>query len=128
MSEVANNSRVILEEHMDAVNKNRAKLQALYGENKRITDSNYDKALAVRCVNGTFVGKETDSIIAYKGIPFTGKPPIGELRWKAPVDVVADDGVYEAYYNAKCARQMMSDTETASLYYQSEALTLNTTG
>ena len=25
-------------------------------ENKRITDDNYDKSLAVRCVNGTFVG------------------------------------------------------------------------
>ena len=120
MSEVKNNSRVILAEHMDAVNKNRAKLQTLYGENKRITDGSYDKALSVKCINGTFVGKETDGVIAYKGIPFTGKPPIGELRWKAPVDIVADDGVYEAYYNAKSARQMMSDTETASLYYQSE--------
>ena len=66
MSEVANNSRVILAEHMDSVNKNRAKLQALYGENKRITDGSYDKALAVKCINGTFVGKETDGVIAYR--------------------------------------------------------------
>ena len=29
-----------------------------------------------------------------------GQQPVGELRWKAPVDVVPDDGVYEAYYNS----------------------------
>ena len=33
MSEAANNSRVILAEHMDSVNKNRAKLQALTNGN-----------------------------------------------------------------------------------------------
>ena len=74
-------------------------------ENKRITDGNYDTSLAVRCVNGTFVGKKTENVIAFKGIPFVGKQPVGELRWKAPVDVVPDDGVYEAYYNAKAACQ-----------------------
>ncbi len=74
----------------------KAEMGALYGENKRITDGNYDKSLAVKCVNGTFVGKKNDGVIAYKGIPFVGKQPVGNLRWKAPVDVVPDDGVYEA--------------------------------
>ena len=95
-------------------------LRAQYGENKKITDGNYDASLAVRCVNGTFVGRKTENIIAYKGIPFTGRPPVGDLRWKAPVDVVPDDGVYEAYYNAKSAHQVISETEHASLFYQSE--------
>ena len=76
-------------------------LRALYGENRRIVDGAYDKSLAVKCVNGTFVGKKTDGVIAYKGIPFVGKQPSGEYRWKAPVDIVPDDGIYEAYYNAK---------------------------
>ena len=76
-----------------------------WGENKQITDGNYDKSLAVKCVNGTFVGKKNEDVIAYKGIPFVGKQPVGELRWKAPVDVVPDDGVYEAYYNAKASFQ-----------------------
>ena len=40
-------------------------------ENKRITDNNYDKSLAVKCINGTFVGKKTDNIIAYRGIRYT---------------------------------------------------------
>ena len=81
-------------------------MRALYGENKPITDGNYDKSLAVKCINGTFVGKKNNGVIAYKGIPFVGKQPVGELRWKAPVDVVPDDGVYEAYYNGKSPCQM----------------------
>ena len=95
-------------------------VRAQYGENKPITDGNYDKSLAVKCVNGTFVGKKTDGIIAYKGIPFVGKQPVGELRWKAPVEFVPDDGVYEAYYNGKSPCQEEAITEGGSLYIQGE--------
>ncbi|MBR6190345.1 MAG: carboxylesterase family protein, partial [Prevotella sp.] len=96
------------------------KMYALYGENKKITDDNYDKSLAVKCINGTFVGKKTDNVIAYKGIPFVGKQPVGELRWKAPVDIVPDDGVYEAYYNAKSPCQGVDVSQIASLYVKGE--------
>ena len=102
------------------VEKMKEEIRAQYGENKTITDNNYDKSLAVKCINGTFVGKKTDNVISYKGIPFVGKQPIGELRWKAPVDVVPNDSVYEAYYNAKSPYQNESFSEGASLYYQSE--------
>ncbi len=78
-----------------ALNEARERVRAQYGENKKITDGNYDKSLAVKCVNGTFIGKKNDGVIAYKGIPFVGKQPVGNLRWKAPVDVVPDDGVYK---------------------------------
>ena len=93
-------------------------LKALYGENKRITDGNYDKTLAVKCVNGTFVGKKTDGIAAFKGIPFVSRQPIGDLRWKAPVSYVPDEGVYEAYYNGKTSCQPMGDP--AAKYVQGE--------
>ena len=83
-------------------------------ENKRITDSNYEKSLAVKCVNGTFVGRETDGIVSYKGIPFVGKQPVGDLRWKAPVDVVPNDGVYEAYDYAKPPVQAPGDAAAAN--------------
>ena len=79
----------------------REKLKEMYGgENKPITAGHYDQSLAVKCINGTFVGRKTDNITV---IPYVGKQPVGELRWKAPVDVVPNDGVYEAYYNAKSA-------------------------
>ena len=93
---------------------------ALYGENKKITDGNYNKSLAVKCINGTFVGKRTGDVIAHKGIPFVGQQPVGELRWKAPVDVVPDDGVYEAYYNGKSPCQDEGVSQRASLYPQGE--------
>ena len=97
------------------------RVQALYGENKKITDGNYDKSLAVKCVNGTFIGRKSEGVIAYKGIPFVGKQPVGELRWKAPVDCVNDDGVYEAYYFGKIPRQEGSIGQVGSFYPQSEA-------
>ncbi|MCR5562810.1 MAG: carboxylesterase family protein [Desulfovibrio sp.] len=84
-------------------------LRAQSVENKRITDGSYDRSLAVRCVNGTFVGKKTENIIVYKGIPFVGKQPVGDLRWKAPVDMAPDNGVYEAYYYGKSPVQAPGD-------------------
>ena len=39
----------------------KAKLRAEYGENRQTTDDNYDKSLAVKCINGTFVGKKTEN-------------------------------------------------------------------
>ena len=104
----------------DPLAEERAQLQALYGENRKITDGNYDKSLAVKCINGTFVGKRTGDVIAHKGIPFVGQQPVGELRWKAPVDVVPDDGVYEAYYNGKSPCQDEGVSQRASLYPQGE--------
>ena len=95
-----------------------AQLRDQYGENRRITDGCYDKSLAVKCVNGTFVGKKTDGIVAYKGIPFVNKQPIGDLRWKAPAGFRPDDGVYEAYYNGKTCCQSQGDP--AAKYVQGE--------
>ena len=96
------------------------RMNALYGENKQITDGNYDKSLAVKCINGTFVGKKTDNIIAYKGIPYVGRQPVGELRWKAPVDCVPDDGVYEAYYFGKSPFQVDDVSQITSFYPRGE--------
>ena len=108
------------EEENKSFSELKEEMMALYGENKKITDGNYDKSLAVKCINGTFVGKRTGDVIAHKGIPFVGQQPVGELRWKAPVDVVPDDGVYEAYYNGKSPCQDEGVSQRASLYPQGE--------
>ena len=95
-------------------------MEALYGENRKITDGDYDESCAAKCVNGTFVGKKADGVIAFKGIPFVGKQPSGDLRWKAPVDVVPDDGVYEAYYFGKVPCQVANVGQIGSCYPQGE--------
>ena len=98
----------------------RDKLKDMYGgDNKPITDGNYDKSLAVKCINGTFVGRKTENVTVFRGIPYVGKQPVGALRWKAPVDITPDDGIYEAYYNAKSAYGNAS-FEVGSIYYWDE--------
>ena len=102
------------------INEIREALHAMYGgENKEIKDGNYDKSLAVKCINGTFVGRKKEDVIIYRGIPYVGQQPVGTLRWKAPVDVTPDDGVYEAYYNAKSAYGN-ANFEVGSMYYFDE--------
>ena len=76
-----------------SIEEARERMEALYGENKKITDGGYDESLAVKCINGTFVGQKKGNVIAFRGIPFVGKQPVGEYRWKAPVEFTADDGV-----------------------------------
>ena len=94
-------------------------LHTMYGgENKPIADHDYDASLAAKCVNGTFVGKKEENIISYKGIPFVGQQPVGDLRWKAPVDVMPNDGVYEAYFYGKSPVQSPGDP--AALYPMGE--------
>ncbi|MBO4606824.1 MAG: carboxylesterase family protein, partial [Prevotella sp.] len=116
----ANKDGATEEQTLSDIEKMKEEIMAQYGENKKITGDNYDKSLAVKCINGTFVGKKSDNIIAFKGIPYVGSQPIGELRWKAPVDVIPNDGVYEAYYNGKTAPQKEEASEPASLYCQGE--------
>lgn len=56
-----------------------------------------DNDFMVKCHNGYFVGakeKET-GVISFKGIPFA-KQPVGELRWKAPVELPKSNNVYQA--------------------------------
>ena len=97
----------------------RESMRARYGENRPIV-GDYDRSCAVRCVNGTFVGRRVGDVVEYRGIPFVGEQPTGDLRWKAPVDYAADDGVYEALYNGKSPCQSENAGEAASLYVQGE--------
>ena len=50
---------------------------------------------AVKCSNGTFVGKETGELIIWKGIPYATQP-VGKLRWKKALPAADDNGVYDA--------------------------------
>ena len=103
----------------------KALIQARYGENHRIT-GDYDKDLAVKCINGTFVGTKEGDIISYKGIPFVGEQPVGKNRFKKPVPFAADDGIYEAYHFAKGSLQPETpDDEGALAVLGEDSLYLN---
>ena len=43
-----------------------------------------------------------------------GKQPVGDLRWKAPVDVIPNDCVYEAYHYGKAPVQAPGDPAIAN--------------
>lgn len=87
--------------------------------NQEITDGKYDKKLAVKCINGTFVGRKNDGVISWKGIPYA-QQPIGELRFKEAQPPVASDKTYEAYYFGSTSMQPWDAMEMASQYHQGE--------
>ena len=89
-----------------------------YGENSEITDE-YETELSASCHNGVFVGARVGNVCVFRGIPFA-EPPVGELRWKAPVTVKPGNTVREAYYNGKTPIQTEWPTEQASFYPQGE--------
>ena len=81
--------------------KNLLKFEPYETLNSEIT-GDYDKAHAVKCVNGTFVGTEEYGVASWLGIPYA-KPPVGGRRFKAPEYVDQSDRVFEAKYYGKCA-------------------------
>lgn len=86
-----------------------------------------EAAPAVKCYNGIFTGSTENGVTSFKGIPYA-KPPVGELRWKAPQPVEASDEVFDATRFGKSAFQIRSDSEQASLNPEGiseDCLTLN---
>ena len=91
--------------------------------NSEIT-GNYDKAHAVKCVNGTFVGTEEHGVASWLGIPYA-KPPVGERRFKAPEYVDACDQVFEAKYYGKGAFGSLGYPDCVQTLMSEDCLYLN---
>jgi para-nitrobenzyl esterase len=53
------------------------------------------KPLPVKIKDGTIQGTTENGLTVYKGIPFA-KPPVGDLRWRAPQPLVKWKGVLDA--------------------------------
>ena len=53
---------------------------------------------------GRLRGAQTDGVVVFKGIPFA-KPPVGDLRWRAPEAPEAWPGIREARAFGPCAIQ-----------------------
>ena len=95
-----------------------------YHENK-IIDGDYDKALAAKCENGTFVGKinEEFDVKYWRGIPFAKIP----ARFERSVEPDKSNKVYEAYYYGKSCLQHIDETEKSSQYPQDDLNCLSLT-
>lgn len=104
-----------------------------YHPNKEIKGE-YDKNIAAKCSNGTFVGQylENNKVKAWRGIPFA-KIPARFERSVAPdesddiyealyygKDPIESDGVYEALYFGKSSIQVPGESEPAGFYEQGE--------
>lgn len=99
-------------------------IEKIKGDNKEIR-GNYDNFLAVKTENGIFVGKKKGKLQEFLGIPYA-KPPVGNLRWKAPEKPDPSDRVWEAHYFGKSAIQPDNDMFSLNVHTQSEdCLTLN---
>ena len=91
--------------------------------NSEIT-GDYDKAHAVKCVNGTFVGTETNGVASWLGIPYA-KAPVGARRFKAPEYVDACDKVFEAKFYGKGAYGSLGYPDCIQKQMSEDCLFLN---
>ena len=91
--------------------------QAIQGE--------YDSECAVRTRTGVYVGEKYKKTRIFMGISYA-KPPVGELRWKAPEPLPASDAVFEARNFGASAIQVEHKGSITRHHRQSEdCLTLN---
>lgn len=79
----------------------------------------------VVCENGIMLGKTEDGVVSFKGVPYA-KPPVGELRWKAPRAPEPSGAEIECFDFGHTALQYEWPSEPASYTPRSEdCLTLN---
>ena len=85
----------------------------------------YDTRHAVKTRTGVYVGQNVWGTVSYLGIPYA-KPPVGELRWKAPEALPESDAVFEAKHFGASAIQVEHKGSIIQKHRQSEdCLTLN---
>ena len=104
----------VTDEDIEEVNRQN---QAVHGE--------YDAECAVRTRTGIYVGEKYKKTRIFMGIPYV-KPPVGELRWKAPEPLPASEAVFEARNFGASAIQVDHKGSITRHHRQSEdCLTLN---
>lgn len=82
-----------------------------------------DVTKSVKCNNGTFVGKKTDELIIWKGIPYATQP-VGKLRWQKPLPAADDNGVYDAIEPGHIPIGLVNDSMGAAEFGE-DCLVLN---
>lgn len=98
--------------------QDRKQIESLNTLNKEIT-GDYDHTIAAVTANGVFVPKKDKSVLAYLGIPYA-KPPVGDLRFKAPQEPEDSEKVFEAMNYGPSPIQVHSAINILSNHIQSE--------
>ena len=99
-------------------------IDELNRQNRQIHGA-FDNDLAIKTKTGIFVGEKVKNAIFFAGIPYA-KPPVGELRWKAPEPLPESEDVFEAKNFGASAIQVDYDGLILKHHRQSEdCLTLN---
>ena len=93
-------------------------IRSLNRQNAEITGT-YNRSLAVRTPNGTYVGEKDGKVISFYGIPYA-KAPVGELRWKAPSRLPESDKVFEAVQFGPSSIQVNYEGNPLRYHRQSE--------
>ena len=94
------------------------------GNTEESADAAADAA-KITCDNGVMLGKTVNGVTSYKGVPYA-KPPVGDLRWKAPEAPDPSDEEIECFDFGYTALQYEWPTEPASSFPKNEdCLTLN---
>ena len=81
--------------------------------------SGYDADCAVKTRTGTYVGERQKETITFLGIPYA-KPPVGDLRWRAPVPLPASQATFEAKHFGPSAIQVEHKGSIVKHHLQSE--------
>ncbi len=79
---------------------------------------------SVTVSQGAVKGTAEGGVISYKGIPFA-EPPLGNLRWKAPVEKGAWDGVLDASAYSKSCPQSLAVSLGYVMDWSEDCLYLN---
>ena len=99
-------------------------IEELNKQNRAI-QGKYDADCAVKTRTGTYVGEKYKKTVCFMGIPYA-KPPVGELRWKAPEPLPDSEEVFEAKNFGASAIQVEHKGSLLKQHRQSEdCLTLN---
>ena len=99
-------------------------IEELNRQNQAI-QGKFDTDRAVKTRTGTYVGEKYKKTVCFLGIPYA-KPPVGELRWKAPEPLPDSEDVFEAKNFGASAIQVEHKGSLLKQHRQSEdCLTLN---
>lgn len=93
-------------------------------DEEEVSDEDLAPFEKVEISSGTIKGVANEAFITYKGIPYA-EPPVGDLRWIAPVEKAAWEGTLEAKSYSKACPQSVAVGTGQVMPWDEDCLYLN---